>query len=374
MRKLASIQRINEIKSIPNADNIVMARVLGYECVVKIQDFKLNDLGVYFEVDSLLPEKPEFEFLRDVKFRIKARKFRKQVSMGLFMPLSILPKGDYKEGDDVTEILEVKNYEKMREDAQELTETNTINKHSNSRIVKALLKYSLFRKIYLKINVKHPKSNWPSWISRTDEERIQGTPSILMNNLGKSFYIGEKLDGQSKTAFSYFKKKYKFFNTKQFGVCSRNIWLKTDNNSSYWYVFKKYNIKDILMKYYDEDIVIQGEVCGPGIQKNKYNLTDYELFVFNIIRNGVQVGVNEMVFFCNTNGLKHVPILNEHFIANFENKTQNEIIDIMIEMSKGKSVINPKIEREGIVVRLNENPRISFKVINPNFLIANDEK
>jgi hypothetical protein len=194
MRKLASVQKIDEIKPIEKADKVVMARVLGYECVVKRNEHRVGDLGVYFEVDSLLPDKPEFEFLRDVKFRVKIRKFRGQVSMGLFMPLDILPKGNYKEGDDVTEILEVKNYEKMREDAEEQCDTNFIDKRTNSKFVKFMMQFKLFRKLYLKLNQKH-KGNWPSWVAKTDEERLSSEPKLLMHNLGKSFYIAEKIDG-----------------------------------------------------------------------------------------------------------------------------------------------------------------------------------
>lgn len=368
MRKLASIQSINEIRAIPDADKIVMARVLGWEVVVKISEFKVGDLGVYFEVDSILPDKPEFEFLRDVKFRIKIRKFRKQISMGLFLPLSILPKGDYKEGDDVTELLEVKNYERMKDDEEE---SKNIASAKHSKLVKYLLGYAPFRYVYFKLNKKSPKG-WPEFIQHTDEERIQSNCKYLMNNLGKSFYTSEKMDGSSFTAFSYDTNKWGF-NKKAFGVCSRNIWLKTPNNSSYWNVANKYGIKDILMKYQDENIVIQGEVCGPGIQKNRYNLSEYDLFVFNLIRDGKQVSVNEMLAFCEINGLKTVPILDMNFKADFGEKTRNEIIDYMVEMSKGKSILNPKIEREGIVVRLNEDPRVSFKVINPNFLLQKED-
>ena len=111
MRRLATIQKILDLKPIPNADNILCATVQGWELVVKKDEFKIGDLCVYIEIDSIVPDKPEFEFLRDRKFRVKTIKLRKQISQGLALPLSILPQGKYKEDDDVTEILGVIKYD-----------------------------------------------------------------------------------------------------------------------------------------------------------------------------------------------------------------------------------------------------------------------
>src|SRR4030042_6809275 len=108
MRKLATIQQITALNSIPEADNILVASVLGWKVVVRKEDFKVGDLCVYCEIDSILPEKPEFEFLRPRKFRIKTIKLRGQVSQGICFTLSILPEGKFNEDDDVTEIIGVK--------------------------------------------------------------------------------------------------------------------------------------------------------------------------------------------------------------------------------------------------------------------------
>lgn len=88
-RKLASIQKIISLEAIPNADKIMKATILGWECVVKKDEFNVGDLCVYIEVDSIVPDKPEFEFLRDRKFRVKTIKLRGTLSQGLLLPLSI---------------------------------------------------------------------------------------------------------------------------------------------------------------------------------------------------------------------------------------------------------------------------------------------
>ena len=91
-RKLAHIELIESLKPIIGADKIEVATVLGWECVVKKDEFKVGDKIIYIEVDSVLPEKPEFEFLRDRKFKIKTIKLKGQISMGLILPLNILKK------------------------------------------------------------------------------------------------------------------------------------------------------------------------------------------------------------------------------------------------------------------------------------------
>ena len=123
MRKLASIQRVYEIEPIEGADRIELAHVLGWKCVVNKGQFKPMDTGVYFEIDSFLPIRPEFEFLRassykktDVMgegFRLRTMKFRGQISQGLLLPVSAFPAIDSSSpvGTDVTDLLGVRKWE-----------------------------------------------------------------------------------------------------------------------------------------------------------------------------------------------------------------------------------------------------------------------
>ena len=106
---LASIQKITKLSPIEGADLIEKASVLGWEVVVKKDEFKEGSLCVYIQIDTVVPELPEYEFLRERKFRVRTIKLRKQISQGLIIPL---PVGSWKEGDDVTELLGIKKYEK----------------------------------------------------------------------------------------------------------------------------------------------------------------------------------------------------------------------------------------------------------------------
>ena len=117
MRKLASIQRIAEIKEHPNADALELAKVLEWQCCVKKGEFNTGDLCVYCEIDSVMPEREEFEFLRPRGFRIKTIRLRGELSQGICFPLDILPEpivaitDDNSIGTDITETLGVKKYE-----------------------------------------------------------------------------------------------------------------------------------------------------------------------------------------------------------------------------------------------------------------------
>jgi hypothetical protein len=363
-RKLASIQKIVSIDPIPDADAIEKATVLGWECVVaKKENFKVNDLVVYIEVDSIVPPKPEFEFLRDRKFRIKTIKLRKTLSQGLIMPLSILSSKNYNEGDDITEVLGIIKYDPQGD--KERSENERKLALSKNRITRYFSRYSWFRNMFSFLQPK--KQGFPKFIKKTDEDRIQLFPHICENEADTTFQVTEKIDGQSLTAFLV--KKPKRFWQKQnyeFGVCSRNLLLKKPNDSSWWTVAKKYDLENVLKKLIgDKDFVaLQGEVLGEGIQGNKYKITGYDLYIFNLIYPDGLVNSVDARNILKDYGLKFVPILD----TNFKLKPT---ISENVDYAKGKSVLLD-ILREGVVLRCYDKS-LSFKIINPEFLLKFDE-
>lgn len=332
LRKLASIQVIKDIIPIKDADAIEVVRVLGWNVVVKKGEFKIGDKVIYCEVDSLFPQKPEFEFLRKVNFRIKTIRLRGVYSQGICFPLSILPVGVYNEGDDVTNLLEISKYEPP-----------------------------------IPVDLKgEAKGAFPSFLSKTGETRIQCLEDILTKYLGTLCYYSEKIDGTSSTFY---------LNKGEFGVCGKNMeWLDTERNT-YWQMARKYDIEKKLRSI-GRNIAIQGEIIGEGIQRNKYKLGKNErrLYIFNAfdIDTYTYLSFNEFAQLMKDMDLETVPILETNF------KLTNDI-DYLTELSKGNSVINPKTRREGIVIRpLVEQTdislgRLSFKAINPEFLLKYDE-
>lgn len=362
MRQLASIKLISEIHPIEGKDRIELVIVDGWQIIVKKDEYKIGDKTIFVEIDSILPDKPEFEFLRSKNFRIKTMKLSGVLSQGICFPLSILPNNtNYNINDDVTDIMEIKKYEPYGKDIQE----NKIKiKKYKHPAMKWMMKFSFIRKLLLS---KKQQKGFPDFISKTDETRIQNIPYII-NNKDISFIVREKIDGQSGTFFlKKMKKKWFWQKTSyDFGVCSHNLRLWNKNDSSQWFVAERYNIKNILMQLIDNDdfIAIQGECVSPKVQGNKYKVNEPDLYVFNLI---VPNGKISCIFAENIlkeYGLKWCPLLNDRFILP---NTINELLDY----STGNSQLYP-ILREGIVLR-NYDKNISFKVVSPEFLIKNDE-
>jgi hypothetical protein len=382
-RKLAHIEIIEGLFPISGADKIDVAQVLGWECVVKKGEFKVGDKVVYIEVDSIVPERPEFEFLRERKFRVKTIKLRGQISQGLVLPISILNeyidagiqfKGEdcFNIGQDVTELLNITKYLSPSEQS-ELQQQEERIKFEKNKLKKFLMRYSWFKKLLLS---KSKKTDFPHWVSKTNEERIQNIPSVLERFKDKKVYVTEKIDYQSVTFTGkmmpiipiigkFLPKRFKFV------VCSRTL-TNNDKQSLYWKIAKKYNIEQILRK--NPTLTIQGEQGNTNVQSNKYGITGPTLWVFNIIDHEKNYHYNykEMKIFCAKNNLPTVPLLHGEDVT-YHDFPLNELgstVQELVEFAKGKSTI-ADIQREGIVVRCIENGKklMSFKVMNPNFLL-----
>jgi hypothetical protein len=360
MRTLASIQKITNIREIKGANKIVIAEVLGWEVVIRKEEFKIGDLCVYIEVDSIVPAIPQFEFLKERKYRVRIIKLRGQISQGLCLPLSILPSKffDYKEGQDVTELLGIIKYDP--EAAKEQKMLDQLNATKKRRIEKFLMRNKWYRRFF----TKEKSKGWPKFIKKTDEERIQKLPWICETEKDTIFTATEKLDGQSATYALLRIKRWLLKDKFKFIVCSRNIHLNRPNNSSYWAIAKQYNIEQVLKNLIlsnDEYIILQGEIIGEGIQKNKYAIKGYDFYVFNLIHTYLKANDFEIRFYLSKQNIKCVPLIDNYF------QLKNSIPDC-IEQSTGKSILNPNIYREGFVVR-NYVKDISFKIINPDFLL-----
>ncbi|MCK9571563.1 RNA ligase (ATP) [Candidatus Pacearchaeota archaeon] len=339
MRKLASIQEITSISPIPGADSIEVANVLGWHVVVKKGEFEPRERIVYVEVDSVLPEKPEYEFLRKYcyidkngfkGFRIRTAKLMGQVSQGIVFPLSVLPKqpiGTYYSEQDVTDLLGIVKYDPP-----------------TPATLSGLV-----------------KGNFPAFIPKTDETRIQAIPGILERHRGKECYATEKLDGSSMTAYLY---------GDQFGICSRNLELKESENNALWQVATRYDLKGAI-EGMGGNLALQGEIIGPGVQGNKYKLKETQFRIYNIYDLEANRYIDYLRAVGMINGLDYdVPLL----VPLIDYLTLDHSVDQIVELSRGKSQL-ADIRREGIVVRPVREAtdpqlgRLSFKAINPDFLL-----
>lgn len=197
-RSLAHIEKVEWIKAIPGADKIELCGVLGWQCVIKKNEFKVGEKIIYVEVDSVMPEKPEFEFLRDRKFRVRTIKLRGEVSQGLVLPISSLGRNAIPEewaiGEDVTKFLGITKYLSPSEREETESSESKLRKSKNP-IIRYMMRYQWFR------NLMIPKKSkkWPKWVAKTDEERIQNLPRVLEQFKDKEVYVTEKIDYQSVT-------------------------------------------------------------------------------------------------------------------------------------------------------------------------------
>jgi hypothetical protein len=357
MSKLASIQKIEWIKEIPDADKIELAGILGWQVVIKKGEYKVGDLCCYIQIDTVVPDKPEFEFLRERKFRVRTIKLRKELSQGLIVPVPNKPDGlyYYNVGDDVTDIIGVTKYEKPDNNPIKFTKPKQPKVWYRKWIY--LFKYNYLYKWFPNLLPK-TRTNFPKeLVPITDEERIQNVPQILEQYKGKDFVVSYKLDGSSITIIHN-----KVFGKSKFRICSRRFELHDKDND--WYkVFKLTNFdKEILklVKFYEtNNIIVQGEAIGK-FNGNHHNLKQDEIRLFNIYVDGKRINQKEFQIVCNTLSIPHCPVYNI-FKLEF---TMNEIL----QMSQIKDILNPKVPVEGLVWRCIED-NISFKVINNEYLL-----
>ena len=362
-RKLASIQIINDLKPIEGKDRILQASILGWSLIVGKDDFKVGDKCVYIEVDSILdPNNPVFEQARKRSNRIKTIKMAGIYSQGIAYPLSAfnMNPDKYSVGDDVTDILKIKKYDPQLEEEEKLNiSTKPVKKYPQF-----LMRWSWFRKLVLPS--KRQQKGFPTeYIFKSDEIRVQNIPDVL--KCKEPVVVSEKVDGSSLSAL-LIKTKTWFGKTKyEFILCSRNLRLWTPDGSYYWEMAKKYNLEEKLKEMIGDNewIAIQGEVYGPSIQKNPYKLNSRELRVFNLIYPSGRLGSVEAKEICEKHGLMFVPILDENFVL-------PDTVEEMLKYATAKSVINPNVMREGVVVRSKDGKR-SFKAVSPEYLLKYDE-
>lgn len=384
MRKLASVQRVLALEPIKNADFIELAQINGWQCIVRKGEFKVGDLGVYLEIDAVPPNTPAFEFLWKPRpeppptLRIRTKKLKGVISQGLLLPLTSFTEAGpalFVEGQDVTEQLGVKKYE---------------------------------------VPVKGPRSHakrvmygpFAADIPKTDEERIQSSPGLLDELRGLPYVITEKCDGTSATfsidrdgVFRVYSRNWEIEPAKQPGRLEAfflaavrwlallllkrraglgnklRLWVHQRQHRKetlYWDVARKYNIETALRAY--PDWALQGEICGPGIQKNRLGLKENELRAFTLYdkKTGKREPYGVFSDFCVHNNIPKCRMVENGL-------SFAHTLPSLLTFAEGKYEGTAN-EREGIVVRplLHTHSRIlggalSFKVISNKFLLTGGE-
>ena len=338
MRKLATIRKIDALRTIPDADAIECAVVDGWTTVVKKGEFKAGDLAVYCEIDSWIPHEIA-PFLSRGNFprvynevkgeRLRTVKLRGQLSQGLLLPLSTLTmvESELFEGLDVSFPLGIVKYE-------------------------APVPAQLAGEV---------KGMFPGWIQKTDQERVQNLKEELDYWLREQhvWEVTEKLDGSSMTVY---------LRDGEFGVCSRNLELKPSETNSLWKVAVR-NDLELKLRRANRNLALQGELIGEGIQGNPYKQKGQEFFLFDIynIDTSKYFTPAERKAFVDEHDIKHVPVLT--FGAELYDTLGINSIDGILRFAEGKSVMGMVgCEREGLVFK-SKAMQCSFKAISNAFLL-----
>lgn len=339
MRKMATVRRINEIRPIPDADNICTYKVDGWLVVDTIDKYKVGDLVVYCEIDGWIPtevapflskghEPKEFDGIKGE--RLRTVRLRGQISQGLLLPLNQVwkewtPENIAKhvsEGDDVSEMLGIKKWEPP---------------------IPAQLGGQV-------------RGSFPSSIPKTDQERIQNLSDRLEDWKSRGYHweVTEKLDGTSMTVF--------LERDGRFGVCGRNWELSETDDNSLWKAARAGDLEAKLRKL-GKALAIQGELIGEGIQGNPYKLKGQQFWVYDVydISNTRYWSAVDRQLLIAEFGINHVPVIGAGELdAN---------VSKLLEWAEGKSQLCDTTEREGWVYKCIEDPMISFKCISNKFLI-----
>ena len=383
-RKLASVQTIKAIKPIEGADRIETVQVLNWNCVAKKGEYQVGDKVIYFEIDSLLPDIPAFEFLKGSswsqklnKYKISTHKFRNQISQGLVIPLK-----------QIYELLtQLGVYE--REECLPVIFDDELRILAKENIPDNLEGYDLTEILGIE-KYEPPVSNGPlgdiiyhEWyVPKTDEERIQVCAEDVLPKYVESeqddWYVSIKLDGTSCTAGLF---------DDTFLIGGRNQFYKDEN--MYTTTVKKYgDLEEKLKKHLNdtgEYIVFQGELCGPGIQGNKLGLTEKEWFIFNVFvsKTGTydsytKVDLDTMIDICADFNLRIVPIVATQEKHIFEDLPIEVIVEELLKYADTFKYrhyfedASPNQIAEGLVFRKKDMTN-SFKVISNKFLLKGGE-
>ena len=395
-RQLAYVVVVDAVTPIEGYDRVELAHVGGWTIVVGKGEFHAGDPAIYFEIDSKLPEVEPFinmEFLTKKHYKIKTQKMCRCLSQGLLMSAANFG-WQIAEGDDCAIVDNEGNYHRVDEESRFLTKqlgvtyyvaedntrkANSVDKYKrmaqrNGKLFshqpfRWLMKRDWGKKfLFVFFGRKRDKKNeWPSHIcSKTDVERIQNMIWVLND---KTPYVAtEKVDGSSFTVTAertrFGKIKYK--------VCSRNVVFKDENqkcfydSNIYFEMYHKYNLKEKITKILNDlnlqNVAIQAEIYGTGIQKRDYSLNnEHRIAIFHIVSNNIKYPMDKVVEICTKYDLPHVPIINYNYIL------PNTLDELQEFTEKYSSILDNK-EKEGIVF-YDVTGQKYFKFVSPNFLM-----
>lgn len=314
---LCTVGEIVSLEPIPNANKLEQAKVYCRQSgvwygVVPKDRYDIGGLVNVYLQDAIVPA-DEFPFLEKYHYRIRIQKLRGALSEVLITDLKY---GTFI-GEDVTMAAHVTKYEKP------------IPTELSGQV----------------------RGNFPTFIPKTDEPNFQTVLDVIDDLRTKKIpvVVTLKADGTSMTVYRH---------EGHFGVCSRNWELTESDSNAYWKMARALDLPNTL----PEGMAIQGELVGPGIQKNPMRWTEQQFLAFNVY------DIRDQVFMD--------PINAKLFLATLNVRTVDEVrrLNVLPEDDQLRQLSRVfyalGIPGEGVVVRpflgdpLN---RSSFKIINPDY-------
>lgn len=412
-RALAYFEKVVNVYDIAGADRVEMVQVLDFHVVAKKGEFKVGDFAVYVEVDAILPDglspddatrlkqkskelskatgenidiltaeveaikslntRPEFEFLRGKKFRIKALQYNNLggiISQGILFPVTITT-AEPVQGFDLTEILGVT---KFVEDAEEIDTTETESTRQKGALETWLdskfMRYEPYRRLIKGIHGKDRVGKWEDWLAKeSDETNVEKLFTKLLAKYGPDddgWVRTEKLEGQNFSAYTHnVPRLFGLAKRVDFGVCTHHRNLITDDGSQFWKTARRLDLEKRLRSI-GKNYQIRGEHVGPKIQGNLYKLTEYDISLFEVfnIETQAYLEFDEFLEFCRRYEFKTVPVLDSNF------KLLPSVKE-MLDLSNFTSVYNPEVSvaAEGYIVTRKKGVRDHFKVKSPAYKI-----
>ena len=389
-RELAYVARVTEIVPIEGADRVEVAKIQGWTCMVAKGAFQVGDLGVFFEADSKVPEKEPFLFMEKRHYKVKVQKFFKGtvISDGLLMSFADFgwKDGKYAEGDFLTKELGI-TYAEAEDNKRKANSSDKYKKMAQRHpkifqnpIIKKIYKTNFGKKVLFLFfgKKKDKKGGWPvgrfPGVSKTDQERCENMTWVLSDKT--PFIVTQKCDGTSGTFILERKGKKKF----EFYVCSRNVRMESPaqecfygNNNYYWDAAIKYDIENKMKQYLLTHpnitfVCWQGEICGPGIQKNPQSLSELHLFCFHWTDslNG-RIDIREAKKYWDAFNMETVPIVSEEYIMPDDFEDFKKTADGYYDPSVCEG--NTECPREGFVYYKTTEPTFSFKNVSREYLL-----
>lgn len=299
----------------PNADTLSIAMVKGWQCVIRTSDFEGVTLGAYIPIDSVVPETPEWEFLRPRKFRVRTIRLRGVLSQGLLIPA----KPHWTEGMDVTEELGITKYEPPEP-------------------------------IYQGEGIHSP----PGFIIYTDIENFQNFPDVFTE--ADEVCITEKVHGSNLRASLL---------NGEFYVGSHRQAKMDMENSLYWKIAREFRLEERLRAHFsNRQVILFGELYGRRVQDLDYGLKGQSFCLFDIAIDGVYQDWDEVCRIANELGLPLVPLLKQGQFSRDD-----------LSLANGLDTFSGSHIREGIVIKTATeqfNPAIGRKILkylSPDYLM-----